>query len=145
MCPERIVSPRKTASLGFFLYVLAAEMTPHALLNCPSTSPFRGSRWYNSPESISCFTSMLYLSMYSLTTQKIPFLARYVTTLKLGLRHGASWMNLSEAWRSWDSSNGAKFLLPSEAHLIYLHAKNRVYSLTRLPFTAGACSTSIDP
>lgn len=84
-----------------------------------------------------CPWFLLYLSTYSLTTQKTPFLARYVTALKLGLRHGASWMDLSKAWRLWGSSNGAKFLLPSEAHLILLHAKkNRVYSLTWLPCTA---------
>lgn len=77
--------------------------------------------------------------------EKKTFLVRYVTTLKFGLRHVASWMKSGRSLEKMGLmllSNGAKFLLPPEAYLIYLHArKNRVYSLTRLPFAGGVYST----
>lgn len=81
----------------------------------------------------------------SYNAEKKSFLVRYVTRLKLGLRHVASWMKSGWSLEKMGFmllSNGAKFLLPPEAYLIYLHGKkNRMYSLTRLPFTGGMCST----
>lgn len=106
MCPESRGNSRNTASLCFFLYVLAAEMTPHALLNCSSTSPFRREQviefcreylqfYQHAPSS--CFTHQHPLPQ----PRSYPSLLWYVTALMLGLRHGASWMDLSKAWEIW--------------------------------------------
>lgn len=102
--------------------------------------------WRVSPVSPACVLLALVQSanIPSRNPEKKSSLVRYATRLTLGLRRVASWMQSGwslEKMGFMALSNGAKFLLPPEAYLIYLHAKNRVYSLTRLPFTGGVCST----